>query len=92
LALFLIVAINNYVTKYGGGENIYIITQYYVVSWLKKQRYPDFASDMSSLRAGAKYSISGGYLYINGRKYPLPGSDWNRRSEPYYKAVDVFGI
>lgn len=93
---------NNYVTQYGEGENIFLITQYFINSYLNNSEYPNFDYDLSAIRKGAKYTINynekwtnkqgvvfTGTLEINGYKYRLP-LDYASRLLSYKDAINIF--
>lgn len=44
------VIMNNYVTEYGTSEAVFIITQYFINSYLRKEKYPFFDSDLREMR------------------------------------------
>lgn len=75
----------NYTATHGAGENIFLVTQYFVNGYLRKEDYPFFDGDMSDIRKGMAYTYNLtetwvdkkgtsfiGTLSINGRKYRLP--------------------
>lgn len=44
------VIMNEYVTKYGSSEGIFLITQYFINSYLSKEHYPAFNDDLREIR------------------------------------------
>ena len=96
------VVMNNYVKEHGDGENIFLVTQYFINSYLRKDDYPYFDSDLSYIRKGGKFSYDFkekvidakgemhiGVLKVNGRTYRLP-KNYADRLDNYRNAKDVF--
>ncbi len=96
------VIMNNYVKKNGSGENIFLVTQYFINSYLSKEHYPYFDSDLADIRKGAAYSYNleekwidykgdeyKGVLHINNRTYRLPLNYYDRKAN-YDDAIKVF--
>lgn len=96
------VIMNSYVKTNGSGENIFLITQYFVNSYLNKDDYPHFDSDLGSIRRGAEYTYDHeqkwvnadgkefiGVLKINGRTYRLP-KNYEDRLDNYREAIKHF--
>ncbi len=98
------VIVGGYVEKYGTSENIFIITQYFINSYLSNEEYPYFDSDLRSIRVSDEVNYSynlediwtdkkgiehKGVLYINGRSYRLP-KEYESRLNNYKEAVECF--
>lgn len=96
------VIMNDYVTTHGYGENVFLITQYFINSYLPSTHYPYFDSDLSEIRKGAKFSYDPkaiwvdykgrkfeGVLYINERNYRLP-KNYEDRLLKYEAAIECF--
>lgn len=85
------VIMNNYVEKNGSGENVFLITQYFINSYLKKEQYPYFDSDLGFIRAGGEYvcNFDTEELEVRGRSYRLPNNYDDRKSK-YDEAIKIF--
>ena len=96
------VVLNTYVNTHGTGANIFLITQYFINGYLKKEDYPLFDSDLASIRGGTSYTydtkkiwthkngrVYTGTLYVNGRNYRLP-IGFEKRMKNYEDAIKVF--
>lgn len=86
------VIMNDYVTKYGYKEGIFLVTQYFINSYLSKDKYPYFDSDLRSIRKGEvdfKYNWEREVLCVNGREYRLP-KNYADRLEKYKEAIKCF--
>ncbi|MDR1156825.1 MAG: hypothetical protein LBK75_00745 [Oscillospiraceae bacterium] len=69
--------LNDYVNQYGVGENVFLVTQYYINGWLDGG-----GDDLSAIRKGTPYEIKNGRLYVNGHDYRLPNG-WENRMKVY---------
>ena len=84
--------LNTYVTKNGGSLGIFLITQYYINGFVKKEGFND---DLVSIRNGGSFSISkdkegkSSSLSVNGHTYRLPNG-WDKREDAYNKAIKAF--
>jgi len=84
-------SLNDYVVKYGDSENIYLLTQYWVVGWSN-----GFTQEVAErIRDGkANWTIRNGYLYIDGfQKCKAPKNWYNMitgRKDCYDRAMEVF--
>lgn len=82
--------LNAYVEEYGSGENIYLITQYYVNVWLTKNS--TFNYDMEYLRNGGEFTYENEKtkenIVVNGHTYPTP-TNWSDRKDKYEKILNL---
>lgn len=46
---------NDYVNKNGGDEGIFLVTQYFINSYLDPKFYPDFNNELSTIKEGNSY-------------------------------------
>lgn len=85
------VVMNKYVEKNGSGENIFLITQYFINSYLDRNKYPQFDSDLADIRAGGDYSydLDAGILKVGENTYRLP-VNYADRKRKYDEAIKIF--
>ena len=97
------VIMNDYVNKNGGDEGIFLVTQYFINSYLDPEFYPDFNNDLSTIKEGNSYEYYWkeewvdkkegnryvGTLHINGRVYRLPVGYYDRLQK-YKLAMQIF--
>jgi len=83
--------LNDYSSQYGAGENIFLVTQYFINWWPSPSspEYKTIDADLSSVRKGGAYQIKDSRLYVNGRNYRLP-EGWASRIKAYNNIMDNY--